>query len=47
MFGGGKVGFVSLRAITKKEVFPLPGFVFLRGGAVAVLVVVNGKILLV
>jgi ADP-sugar diphosphatase len=33
--------------VTKKDGFNLPGYVFLRGDAVAVLVLVNDKILLV
>lgn len=44
---GDKVGFVNLRAHTKKEGFPIPAYVFLRGPAVAILVLVNDKILLV
>lgn len=44
---GPNVGFINLRAITKKDGFHLPGYVFLRGGAVAILMLVNGKILLV
>lgn len=44
---GDKVGFVNLRAITTKDGYALPGYVFLRGPAVAILMFVNGKILLV
>lgn len=44
---GDKVGFVNLRAHTKKEGFPVPAYVFLRGPAVAILILVNEKILLV
>ena len=44
---GEKVGFVNLRAHTKKQGFPIPAYVFLRGPAVAILVLVNDKILLV
>lgn len=44
---GDKVGFVNLRAHTKKEGYPMPAYVFLRGPAVAILVLVNDKILLV
>jgi len=44
---GDKVGFVNLRALTKKDGFSIPAYVFLRGPAVAILVIVNDKILLV
>jgi len=44
---GDKVGFVNFRAITKKDGYGLPGYVFLRGPSVAILLLVNGKILLV
>ena len=44
---GEKVGFVSLRAITSKDGFKMPSYVFLRGPAVAILMFVNKKILLV
>ena len=44
---GEKVGFITMRAVTKKDGFGLPSFVFLRGNAVAILVIVNDKILLV
>lgn len=44
---GEKVGFVSLRAHTKKDGFSMPAYVFLRGPSVAILVIINGKILLV
>lgn len=36
-----------MRAITTEDEKPLPSYVFLRGGAVTVLVLVNGKMLLV
>lgn len=37
-----------MRAITKKDGFSLPSYVFLRGNAVAILVIINNeKILLV
>lgn len=41
------VGFVTMRAHTKKEGFAIPAYVFLRGPAVAILVLVNNRILLV
>ena len=44
---GEKVGFVNLRAVTSKDGFNLPGYVFLRGPSVAILLIVNKKILLV
>jgi hypothetical protein len=36
-----------MKAHTKKEGFAIPAYVFLRGPAVAILVLVNDKILLV
>jgi ADP-sugar diphosphatase len=47
MFGASNVGFVNMRAITLEDGKPLPSYVFLRGNAVAILLLVNGKILLV
>ena len=44
---GEKVGFVTMKAHTKKQGFSIPAYVFLRGPAVAILVLVNDKILLV
>jgi ADP-sugar diphosphatase len=44
---GDKVGFVNMRAITEKDGFKLPGYIFLRGHAVAILMFVNKKLLLV
>jgi ADP-sugar diphosphatase len=44
---GDKIGFVNLRAQTTKNGYNLPSYVFLRGPAVAILMFVNGKILLV
>lgn len=44
---GENVGFISMRAITQKDGFKLPSYVFLRGNAVAILMLVNDKILLV
>lgn len=44
---GDKVGFVSMRAFTEKEGYKLPAYVFLRGPAVAILMFVNNKLLLV
>lgn len=44
---GEKVGFVNLRAITAKDGFNLPSYVFLRGPAVAILMLVNDKLLVV
>ena len=44
---GQKVGFVNLKAHTSKDGFNLPSFVFLRGPSVAILLIVNKKILLV
>lgn len=47
MFGAANVGFVNMRAITTEDGKPLPSYVFLRGGAVAILLLVNGRMLLV
>jgi ADP-sugar diphosphatase len=44
---GENVGFINMRAITQKEGFKLPSYLFLRGHAVAILMLVNKKILLV
>lgn len=44
---GENVGFISMRAITQKDGFKLPSYVFLRGNAVAILMLVNDKIMLV
>lgn len=44
---GDKVGFVNMRAITEKDGYKLPGYIFLRGHAVAILMLVNDKVLLV
>ena len=44
---GENVGFINLRAITAKDGFKLPRYIFLRGHAVAILMLVNDKILLV
>ncbi len=44
---GENVGFVNLRTATEKDGFRLPAYLFLRGHAVAVLMLVNGKLLLV
>lgn len=44
---GDKVGFINLKAITSKDGFNLPSYVFLRGPAVAILMFVNDKILVV
>jgi ADP-sugar diphosphatase len=44
---GDKVGFVNLKAITTKDGFNLPSYVFLRGGAVSILMFVNNKILVI
>lgn len=38
---------MNLRTTTQKDGFNLPGYVFLRGPAVAILMLVNGKILVV
>ena len=44
---GDKVGFVNMRAVTQKEGFKLPSYIFLRGHAVGILMLVNGQLLLV
>lgn len=44
---GDKVGFVNMRAITEKDGYKLPSYIFLRGHAVAILMLVNDKVLLV
>ena len=44
---GENVGFINMRAITQKEGFKLPSYIFLRGHAVAILMLFNDKILLV
>jgi ADP-sugar diphosphatase len=44
---GDKVGFVNLKTTTLKDGFNLPSYVFLRGPAVAMLMFVNDKILVV
>ncbi len=44
---GKNIGFINMRAITTESGKPLPSYVFLRGGAVAILLIVNNKLLLV
>lgn len=44
---GDKIGFVTMRAYTTNHGFSLPAYVFLRGPAVAILMIVNTKILVV
>jgi ADP-sugar diphosphatase len=44
---GNNVGFVNLRTITEKDGYKLPSYLFLRGHAVAILLLVNNKLLLV
>lgn len=44
---GNNVGFVNMKAITEKDGFPLPSYIFLRGPAVAILILVNNKVLVV
>lgn len=44
---GERVGFINLRAVTSKDGFNLPSYVFLRGPSVAILLFVNKKLLLV
>jgi hypothetical protein len=44
---GERVGFISLKAMTFKDGFSLPNYVFLRGPAVAILMLVNNKLLVV
>ena len=46
MFSKG-VGFINIRAVTKENGQPLPSYVFIRGRAVGVLLLINGKMLLV
>ena len=41
------VGFISLKAYTVRDGFSLPNFVFLRGAAVCVLMLVNDKLLVI
>ena len=43
---GKNVGFVNMRAITTEDAKPLPSYVFLRGRAVAILLLVNNKMVL-
>ena len=43
-FGGGNLGFVKLKAdISNDEGEKLPGIVFLRGGSVAMLLILEAK----
>ena len=44
---GENVGFINMSAITHKDGFKLPSYIFLRGHAVGILMLVNGKLLLV
>lgn len=44
---GDKVGFINLKATTTKDGFNLPSYVFLRGNAVAILMFVNHKLLVI
>lgn len=44
---GDKVGFLNLRVATEKDGFPLPSYVFIRGPSVAILMIVNDKLLVV
>lgn len=44
---GNNVGFINMRAITSKDGYQLPSYLFLRGHAVAILMIVNDKILVV
>lgn len=44
---GQNVGFINLRAITLKDGFKLPSYIFIRGHAVGILMLVNNKLLLV
>lgn len=41
------MGFVNMKAITSKDGFNLPSYVFLRGPAVAILMFINNKLLVV
>ena len=43
---GQNVGFINMRAITLREGFKLPSYVFVRGNAVGILMLVNNKLLL-
>lgn len=44
---GDKVGFVNMLADTSKDGYNMPSYVFLRGPAVAILMFVNKKLLVV
>ena len=44
---GERVGFINLRAVTSKDGYKLPDYVFMRGSAVSILMFVNNKILTV
>lgn len=44
---GQNVGFINMRAITSKDGFKLPSYIFMRGHAVGILMFVNEKLLLV
>ena len=44
---GQNVGFINLRAITLKDGFKLTSYIFIRGHAVGILMLVNNKLLLV
>jgi len=44
---GENVGFVNMRAVTMKDGFKLPSYIFIRGHAVGILMFVNNKLLLV
>ena len=44
---GENVGFVNMRAVTQKDGYKLPSFIFLRGHAVGILMLVNNQLLLV
>ena len=45
MFGKANVGFINLDVEAYQNDKKLPGFAFIRGGAVAVLLLVNGTML--
>ena len=47
MFRNNTVGFVTMRVITRKDGFSIPCYVFLRGGTVSVLLLVNDKVVVV
>lgn len=47
LFSQNNVGFVNMRAITTEDGLPLPSYVFLRGDAVTILLLINNKMLLV